>query len=207
MKYFTILAISIVILSSIGCSLLEQTIDEIPVPTRPATVAPSGEIAVSPTAISQSQADPDSSIPQEQQPTAAPVDQPTDVLAPTGSDTPSLTAAPANPSTPDTTVSEATPIPVVELEHKNPADPSTPDTTVAEATPTPVAEPEPKNPADFSTPDTTVPEATPTPVVAPEAEAPAVPRQLTNSPGDELDPAWDPRGSTIAYMATKQPST
>ena len=34
-----------------------------------------------------------------------------------------------------------------------------------------------------------------------------MPRQLTNSPGDELDPAWDHRGGTIAYMTAKPGAT
>ncbi|MBQ11602.1 MAG: hypothetical protein CMJ45_08635 [Planctomyces sp.] len=201
MKYFTIVFISITLLAVLGCSAVEQAIDEIPIPTRPATASPSGEAVVSPTAIPQSPADPDSSTPQEQQPTAvadptapdpqqattapdvavSPVDQPTATPEPTGSDTPSPTASPADPSAPDSTVTEATPTPVVEPEPKNPADPSTPDSTVSRATPVPVVEPEP--------------------------EAPAVPRQITTSPGDELDPAWDPRGGTIAYMTTKPGAT
>lgn len=159
------------------------------------------------TANPQSQANPDSSIPQTQQPPAASVDQPTAVPAPTGSDAPSSAADPADPSTPESTLTEATPTPVVEPEPKNPADPSTPDSTVAEATPTPVVEPEPKNPADPSTPDSTVVEATPIPVVEPEPEAPAMPRQLTNSPGEQLDPSWDPRGGTITFMTAKPRAT
>ena len=161
MKYFKIVFISLALLTVLGCSAIEQAIDEIPIPTRQATASPSGDPAVSPTAMPQSPTDPDASTPQEQQPTAVP--------DPTALDPQQATAAP------DVAVSP------VDQPTAAPADPSTPDTTVAEATPIPVVEPEP--------------------------EAPAMPRQLTNSPGDELDPAWDPRGGTIAYMTTKPGAT
>ena len=161
MKYFKIVFISLTLLTVLGCSAIEQAIDEIPIPTRQATASPSGDPAVSPTAMPQSPTDPDASTPQEQQPTAVP--------DPTALDPQQATAAP------DVAVSP------VDQPTAAPADPSTPDTTVAEATPIPVVEPEP--------------------------EAPAMPRQLTNSPGDELDPAWDPRGGTIAYMTTKPGAT
>ena len=189
MKYFEIVFISAILLAALGCSLLESAIEEIPFPTRPATTSPASETVVSPAATPQSQTDPDASPPRNQQPTAVPNSNAPAAQQPT--ETPDSTAPPTQQSTtvPDTTVSpldQPTVIPA-------PTGSDTPSPTVA--------------PADPSTPDTTVVETTPIPVVEPEPEAPAMPRQLTTSPGDELDPAWDPRGGTIAYMTTKPGAT
>jgi len=189
MKYFTILVISIALLASLGCSLLESAIDEIPIPTRQATAAPSGDTAVSPTEIPKSQADPDSSTPQGQQPpvvpdpTATTAQQPTEIPAPLTPDPKQATTAPDIAVSP---VDQPT---------------ATPAPTGSD-TPSPTA-----SPADPSTPDTSVAEATPTPEVKPEAEAPAWPRRLTISLGEQLDPSWDPRGGTIAFMTTKPGAT
>lgn len=41
----------------------------------------------------------------------------------------------------------------------------------------------------------------------PELIQNATPRQLTSGPGQELDPAWDPRGGVITFMTTKPGTT
>lgn len=65
-------------------------------------------------------------------------------------------------------------------------------TTSAATSPTTIARPLPTAPPSIGPADAAL-----LPVVESQ------PRQLTSSPGDELDPAWDPRGGTIAYMTTK----
>jgi hypothetical protein len=61
--------------------------------------------------------------------------------------------------------------------------------------------------ADPSTPDTTVAEATSIPVVKAAPTVSREARAVAFGPGEQLDPSWDPRGRTIAYMTTKPGAT
>ena len=120
-KYCKIVFISLTLLTVLGCSAIEQAIDEIPIRTRQATASPSGDSAVSPTASPNPR--------QIQMPPRRRISNPRRCLTPprwAHSRPRQLrmllylqcqpTAAPADPSTPDTTVAEATPILVGEPE-------------------------------------------------------------------------------------------